>query len=63
MIKDEWAHHIRQIKGVINAVYVPGHSGISFNEKVDDLAEKALTFGDLVRVPTDVQSKLREKLT
>ena len=63
MIKDTWAHHIRQIKGVFKAVYVPGHSGISFNEKADELAGKALPFGDLVRVPTDVLSDLREKMT
>ena len=44
-------------------MYVPGHSGISFNEKADELVGLALPFGDLVRVPTDILSDLRRKMT
>ena len=62
MIKATWTHNIHQIKGVIRAVYVPVHSSISFNEKAGELAELALPFEDILRVPTDILSNLRRKI-
>ena len=62
-MKDAWIPLISSIKGLFTSVYIPGHCGISFNVRADELAGNAVPVADLLLTPSDVISRVRETLT
>jgi ribonuclease HI len=62
MMMSTWWDSIRVVKAHIICVYVPGHSGITYNEKADKLAGEATVFGDLVHEPDDVIKEMEARL-
>ena len=59
----DWWDVIRNVPARILISYIPGHSGISFNEKADALAGAAEPFGQLIRTPEDVMAELSLQVT
>ena len=49
---------IRTVKSQVMVKYVPGHSGVLFNEQADKLAGETERFSELIRTPTDVIAEL-----
>ena len=61
-VQDTWRPIIDQIEADVVAAYIPGHSGIKFNERADHLAGIAEPFGELVRSPADVLAEVKRKI-
>ncbi len=47
------------MKAAVLLTYIPGHCGIPFLERADQLAGEAVPFGELRREPADVMAELR----
>jgi hypothetical protein len=58
MLLSTWWDSINDIKAHIIFAYVPGLSGITYNEKADKLAGEATVFGDLVHEPDAVVKEM-----
>ena len=43
-------------------IYVPGHSGVLFNERADKLAGEAEPFSELIQTPADVIAELEVRV-
>ena len=50
------------MKPQITACYIPGHAGISYNEREDHLAGRAEVFGSLQREPSDIMAEINRRL-
>ncbi len=61
MIKKSWTEHIKKIKSAMHITYIPGHAGIPFNEKADQLAGEALPIGVLDMEPADITAALKKE--
>jgi hypothetical protein len=53
-----WWNSMKDVKAFI---YVPGHRGITYNEKADKLAGEATVFGELVHEPDDVIKEMEAR--
>jgi hypothetical protein len=62
MMTSTWWDSIKNDKAPILFVYVPSHSDITYNEKVDKLAGEASVFVNLVHEPDDVINEMEARL-
>jgi hypothetical protein len=62
MMLSTWWDSIKDVKAHITFVYVPGHSGITYNEKAGKLAGEATVFGDLVHEPDNFIKEMEARL-
>jgi ribonuclease HI len=62
MMLSTWCDSIKDVKAHIVCVYVPGHSGITYNGKADKLAGEATVFGDQVHEPDDVIKEMEARI-
>ena len=62
LILQSWNSTLRRMKPQITACYIPGHAGISYNERADHLAGRAEVFGALQREPSDIMAEINRRL-
>ena len=60
-IKKDWFRFLRQISGDVQIVYIPGHAGITHNERADKLAGNATAFGTLIPTAKDICDSLMQQ--
>jgi hypothetical protein len=60
MMMSTWWNSIKDVKVHIVCIYVPGHSGITCNEKVDKLEGEVV--GYLVHEPYDVIKEIKDRI-
>ena len=63
MIRKSWLKHMNRIRAFIILAYIPGHCGIPFNERADQLAGDAQPVGNLQREPSDIMAVLKSQTT
>ncbi len=56
VVRENWLEVIRRIVAWVTVCYIPGHSGLKWNEKADRLAGAAQPIGMVQRTPGDVLS-------
>ena len=61
LVKRLWGEILAGLSCIVTVTYIPGHCGISFNERADRLAGKAEPFEELIRTPDDVLAELRSR--
>ncbi len=62
LVLETWAVLLRSIDAQVIVTYIPGHCGISYNEKADQLAGEAVVFGELRREPDDVRCEMERRI-
>jgi len=60
-IRKDWLPILESIETSVTVCYIPGHSGLVWNEKADELAGIARPFGLLKHTAGDVMSELKHK--
>ena len=62
LILESWNSTLKSMKPLVLACYIPGHAGISYNERADHLAGRAEVFGVLQREPADIMTEINRRL-
>lgn len=58
-----WVQMLKLIESNIKIIYIPGHTRIRYNEKVDSLSASAITFGEIDMTAADVAATFYEQDT
>ncbi len=62
VVRENWLEVIRRVEASVTVCYIPGHSGLKWNEKAYKLAGSAQPIGMLVRTPSDVLADIKRKV-
>ena len=62
LIRVKWVDTIRDIAASVTVCYIPGHSGLKWNERADKLAGSAEPIGLLHRTPSDVLNDIKHNI-